>query len=101
MPVPLWLEEYMLYPFPEESLFKDLDHGWAAGSAGNDNLWFHNWVVRREMQPLWAYIFHIVERVVPWCLERVLTLADRGPCDRKILAVTRTFGPPRGSVGSG
>jgi hypothetical protein len=92
MPVPPWLKEHMLYPFPDESLFKDLDHGWAVGSAGNDNLRFHNWIVRREMKLRWAYIFHVVERLVPRCLERVLTLADRGPCYRKIFALTRIAG---------
>ena len=89
IPTPPWLEEHMLYPFPDDSLFKDLDHGWVVRSIGNDNLRFHNWIVRRTMQPRWERIFQIVERAVPRCLERVLRLADYGPCYRKIFSLTR------------
>jgi Methyltransferase domain len=92
MPVPKWLEEHMLYPFPDETLFEGLDHGWVVRSAGNDNLWFHDWIVRRTMHPRWEHMFQVVERVAPRCLERVLMLADREPCYRRIFALTRIAG---------
>ncbi len=93
-PAPPWLEEHMLYPFPNEGLFEGIDHSWAVRSIGNDNLRFHYWIERRMMRFRWQYLFDILEKLIPRLLERFLRLAAREPCYRRIFALTRKEEPP-------
>ena len=88
--VPPWLEEHVLYSFPDETLFRDLNDGWKVRTIGNDNLRFHDWVIRREMRFRWYCVFRIIEKLVPSLLKRLLRCANREPCYRKIFALTRT-----------
>lgn len=91
-PVPPWLEEHMEYPFPDERVFEGLDHGWTVRGIGNDNLYFHEWLLRRMMNGRWMRLFRLIEKLPLPLMERVLRLADHGPCYRRIFAVTREWG---------
>lgn len=95
-PVPPWLDEHMAFPFPDESVFKDLDAGWVARSIGNDNLRFHDWLIRRQLSARWSRLFGVIEGIFPGLLEQVLRLADRKPCYRRIFALTRRPSASRG-----
>ena len=44
---PVWLDEHMLAPFPEGTLFRDIP-GWSVTQFGNENIKFHAWMMRRE-----------------------------------------------------
>lgn len=98
-PAPPWLQEHMLHPFPEECAVAGLDDGWTVRGTGNDNLHFHEWLLRRMMDGRWILFFRLIEKLSPRLMECLLRLADRGPCYRKIFAVTRASGLPLGSVG--
>jgi hypothetical protein len=89
VPAPSWLDEHMAFPFPDGSLFSDLDPGWTVKSIGNDNLWFHAWLVRRQLSARWSRLFALAQRMALGPLEHVLRLADWGPCYRRIFALTR------------
>jgi Methyltransferase domain len=97
-PVPPWLDEHMTYPFPDDSMFKNVDGGWTVRSFGNDNLWFHGWLLRRQMSNRWSRLFDFVEHAFPALLERALKLADCGPCYRRIFALTRKMPPTEGDI---
>lgn len=90
--VPPWLEEHMLHPFPDECIFNDLDGGWTVQAIGNDNLHFHEWLVRRMMHGPWMILFGLIEKLPLRLIERALRLADRGQCYRRIFAVRRARG---------
>jgi hypothetical protein len=87
--VPEWLEEHMLAPFPEESLFRDLP-GWTLVSQfGNENLGFHEWMMRREFHGIFvraSTAFRVLARPL---LEYLLRKADRPPYYRQIFVLTR------------
>lgn len=91
-PVPPWLEEHMQYPFPDERIFEDLGGQWTVQSICNDNLYFHEWLLRRMMRFRWMVLFRLIERVPRRLIEFVLRLADHGQCYRRIFAVTRVPG---------
>lgn len=88
-PAPPWLEEHMLYPFPDERLFENLHQEWTVERLGNDNLHFHNWLLRRMMGSRWMSFFHLWETLAPRLMEHALRLADREPCYRRIFVLTR------------
>ena len=92
--VPLWLEEHMQYPFPDESIFQGLADEWTVQSIGNDNLYFRDWLIRRmiEGQRRWMLLFDFIERMPRPFMELALRLADCGQCYRRIFAVTRAAG---------
>jgi SAM-dependent methyltransferase len=96
-PVPPWLEEHMLHLFPDERVFEGLDPRWRVQAFGNDNLYFHEWLLRRMMNNLWMRFFRLVEKLPRRLLEHVLRLADHGACYRRIFAATRTSGSQCGS----
>jgi len=89
-PVPPWLEEHMLHPFPDERIFSDFTSGWTVQAIGNDNLHFHEWLLCRMMRGRWVRLFRLVEKLPRCLLERALRLADRGQCYRRIFAMRRT-----------
>lgn len=89
-PAPPWLEEHMLYSFPDEGLFQHLDQEWTVRRMGNDNLHFHNWLLRRMMGgSRWMLFFHVMDKFAPRLMEHALRLADCEPCYRRIIALTR------------
>src|SRR5208282_6352828 len=88
-PRPEWLEEHMLYPFPDTALFNDLGDAWLVKSFGNAHVWFQDWVIRREFSRFWGRVFAILMRRVPGPLEFLLKFADREPFYRLIFVVTR------------
>ncbi len=89
--VPPWLEEHMQYPFPDERIFEGLGDAWTVRSVGNDNLYFHEWLLRRMMegQRRWMHLFRLIEKGPRQVMDLVLRLADRGECYRRIFAVKR------------
>jgi hypothetical protein len=86
---PDWLEEHLLYPFPERALFNDLGGAWLVETLGNDHLGFHDWVNKRELSRYWRALFAILLSCVPGLLEFLLKFADREPFYRMIFVVTR------------
>jgi hypothetical protein len=90
---PVWLEEHMLYPFPDESLFSELPAGWARRVIPNETLEFHAWLMRTEMFRPWDYSFRLLLRIMPRLVERFLDRANSEPSYRKIFVLTREAQP--------
>jgi Methyltransferase domain len=86
---PIWLEEHMQHPFPDESLLAILPAGWKSKVFPNERLQFHYWMMRREMFRLWDYSFRVALRVMPGTVERCLQRANGEPSYRKIFLLTR------------
>lgn len=87
---PAWLQEHMQYqPFPTKDLFEELQHEWTVSSFDNENVVFHNWVMRQEMHRLGIYCFRILLALLPRPMEYLLRRADREPYYRKIVVVQR------------
>jgi SAM-dependent methyltransferase len=93
---PVWLEEHMLHPFPDEDLLLELPAGWKRERIPNESLRFHYWMMRTEMFWPWNYSFRLVLRIVPGLVERLLQHANREPSYRKIFVLTRESGEARG-----
>jgi hypothetical protein len=89
IPPPDWLEEHVLYPFPEPALFNDPGDAWLVESFGNDHLGFHDWVNKRELSGFWGRLFGILLRHVRGPFEFLLKFADREPFYRVIFVLTR------------
>jgi hypothetical protein len=89
--MPVWLQEHMRYqPFPTEGLFEELQDEWRVSSFDNENVEFHNWVMRREMHQVGIQCFNILLTELPRLTEYLLRYADRKPYYRKIVVVQRT-----------
>lgn len=87
---PAWLQEHMQYqPFPTKDLFEELQHEWTVSNFDNENVVFHNWVMRQEMHRLRIYCFRILLAMLPRLMEYALRRADREPYYRKIVVVQR------------
>jgi len=86
---PLWLEEHMLHPFPDENLLVKLPVGWKSDVIPNESLQFHYWMMKAEMSPLSNYSFRLALRTLPALVERLLQRADREPSYRKIFVLSR------------
>jgi SAM-dependent methyltransferase len=86
---PVWLEEHMLHPFPDEDIFAGLTAGWKRNIIPNESLKFHYWMMRKEMIRLWDYFFRLMLLIMPGVVERLLRRADREPSYRKIFVLTR------------
>jgi SAM-dependent methyltransferase len=85
---PEWLQEHLLYqPFPTIDLFDELQPAWLVRSFDNENVVFHDWVMRREMNRFGAYTFTLLLAGLPRLVERLLQRADRAPYYRKIVVV--------------
>lgn len=93
LPPPVWLEEHMLHPFPDEDLFVELPAEWKQKVIPNESLQFHYWVMRTEMFRLWDYSFRFLLRIVPGWIDRFLQRANREPSYRKIFVLTRESKP--------
>lgn len=89
LPPPIWLEEHMLYPFPDEDLLLDLPEAWKKDVIPNESLQFHSWMMRKEMCRLWDYSFRLLLRIVPRSMEKFLRRADREPSYRKLFVLKR------------
>jgi hypothetical protein len=88
---PEWLEEHFRYqPYPTPDLFHELRHEWEITSFDNENVSFHNWVMRQEMHPLGIQCFRILLKVVPALTEYLLRYTDREPFYRKIVVLQRS-----------
>ena len=90
---PVWLEEHMLHPFPDEHLLGELPASWKRKVAPNESLRFHYWMMKTEMSRAWTYSFRMMLRVMPRLTEKFLQGADREPSYRKIFVLTRVTRP--------
>lgn len=86
---PIWLEEHMLHPFPDDTLFGDIPPGWTSRVLPNESLRFHYWMMRTEMLRFWNYAFRVALRLAPRLVERALQLVNREPSYRKLFVLTR------------
>lgn len=86
---PVWLQEHMGYPFPDEKLLAELPGEWMKKVIPNEGLGFHSWAMRAEMSRLWSFYFRWMLRISPRFVERVLEFTDRDPSYRKIFVLTR------------
>jgi SAM-dependent methyltransferase len=90
---PVWLEEHMIHPFPDEELLEELPAGWERRVIPNESLPFHSWMMRTEMIRLWDYSFRLLLLVMPGVVERFLQRVNREPSYRKIFVLTRESQP--------
>ena len=89
---PVWLEEHMRHPFPEENLLQCLPPMWAKKVIPNDHLRFHHWMMKKEMFRVWNSLFRLALRTVPSFVEALLERTNRAPSYRKIFILTRHSG---------
>lgn len=88
---PAWLEEHFRYlPFPTEDLFDKRQPEWRISSFDNENVAFHNWVMKREMHRTVVYLFMGLLLTIPRVIEFFLRWADRKPFYRKIVVLQRS-----------
>jgi hypothetical protein len=87
---PDWLDEHLLYPFPEPVLFAGLGPGWSIEDFGNEKVSFHDWVDKRELSRYWLWLLRLALWCMPGLLEYFLKFADREPYYRRILIISRT-----------
>jgi Methyltransferase domain len=88
LPPPVWLEEHMLNPFPEEDLFTDLPTRWKKEVIPNESLRFHSWMMRTEMSRLGDLSLRLILKIMPALIERLLQRANGEPSYRKIFVLT-------------
>ncbi|MCU1301035.1 MAG: hypothetical protein JWQ87_1319 [Candidatus Sulfotelmatobacter sp.] len=88
---PEWLDEHLRYqPFPTAALFDELPPEWTVSSFDNENVGFHNWVMKQEMYRLGRRIFRVLLTFLPQQMESLLRRVDREPYYRKIVVAQRT-----------
>jgi hypothetical protein len=90
---PIWLEEHMRYPFPDEELFREIPEGWQAKVIPNETIEFHYWMMVREMRRPFAWLFRLAVIAAPRLVESLLRRADREPSYRKIFVLTHQRQP--------
>jgi len=90
---PVWLEEHMQNPFPEEDLLAELPAPWTRKIIPNESLAFHYWMMRKETSRFWNYSFRLALWIAPGFVDRYLRRADREPSYRKIFVLTRETEP--------
>ena len=86
---PVWLQEHMLHPFPDQTLFQSLPAGWTARSKSSEKLSFHYWLMRKEMHRRWRCAFRLALLVFPGIVRRLLRTLDDEPSYRMIFVVNR------------
>lgn len=91
MRVPEWLEEHMLYPFPDEKLFQNLSTAWKVRVMPNESLHFHSWIMRKEMSRIWNHGFRMLLRLMPALVKHAMRRFDAEPSYRKIFVLTRSL----------
>lgn len=89
LPPPVWLEEHMLSPFPDEGLFRDVPAGWEKKVINNESLRFHFWMMRAEMHRLVNFSFRKTLRFAPGLVRWLLGFANGNPYYRQIFIFTR------------
>lgn len=89
MTPPVWLEEHMLFPFPDTDLFSELPAGWKMRSIANESLNFHYRMMQLEKYRPWNYLFRLGLRVFSRAVEKLLQWADREPSYRRIFVLSR------------
>ncbi len=89
MDPPEWLKEHMQYPFPDRDLFQSLPEGWGIRCKPNESLSFHSWLMHKEMNRLWNYLFRVTLLVMPAVVRHVLRGFDNEPSYRMIYTLTR------------
>jgi len=87
--VPVWLDEHMMAPFPEPSLFSH-HPGWTLVQSGNESIAFHAWMTRQEMNRPFVQVTSALRKFAPRILEPLLKLADKPPYYRQIFALSRS-----------
>jgi hypothetical protein len=90
VPPPSWLEEHLLYQFPERDLLGALPEGWELTSKGNESLRFHRWLTRREISRLWDYVFRAGLLTMPGIIRKGLQVFDGEPSYRIIFTAVRS-----------
>jgi hypothetical protein len=93
LPIPDWLEEHMLFPFPTENLFLNLPPGWSKRILPNESLNFHYWMMTKEMWGPFNRLFRLGLKLMPGVIERLLRREDVEPSYRKIVVLTRSEQP--------
>jgi len=86
---PVWLAEHMQYPFPEPDLFHSLGDDWQALDLPNENLDFHSWMMRKEMNSFWNLAFQGLLKCAPALVRNFLRRQDTEPCYRRLFIVSR------------
>ena len=89
LPPPVWLQEHMLSPFPDEHLFHTVPPGWDKKVINNESLRFHSWMMRTEMHTLWNKVFRRTLRHAPGLVRWSLQYANGEPYYRQIFVFTR------------
>lgn len=92
LPVPDWLEEHVLYPYPDQEVFSYGLKGWRIERLPNEHVRFHYWMARAEMYGFWNRVFNKMLRVAPGIVELALRIADGEPAYRQIFVLTREIG---------
>src|SRR4029077_4449592 len=87
MPVPIWLEEHMLHPFPDGNLFSELPEGWKIKSIPNESLNFHFRMMQLEKYRVWDYLFRLGLLGMRRVIEKLLRRVDREPSYRRIFVL--------------
>jgi hypothetical protein len=86
---PPWLNEHMLSPFPDETVFGDVPSGWKRQVIPNESLRFHSWMMRAEMNRWWGHSFQLALLASPRLVQWLLRHADAEPNYRQIFVFTR------------
>jgi hypothetical protein len=86
---PVWLEEHMLYPFPEPNLFQSLPNGWKIESKANESIRFHRWLMLKEMNRFWLRVLRASLFVMPGTIRKLLRSCDGEPSYRTIFTALR------------
>jgi hypothetical protein len=89
MPVPIWLDEHMLHPFPDAELFSEVPGGWKIKSVPNESLDFHYRMMQLEKYRFWDYLFRLGLLVIPRVIEKLLRRVDQEPSYRRIFVLSR------------
>ncbi len=86
---PVWLDEHMLAPFPEDTLFRDIP-GWSVTQFGTRT---SNSMpgMRRESRWLFRRVSTALRLFAPWLLGYLLRRADRPPYYRQVFVLTRNI----------
>ncbi len=89
-PPPIWLEEHLLYQFPERDLLEALPEGWKLTSKANESLRFHRWLMRKEISRPWTYVFRAGLVIMPRIIRKGLQIFDEEPSYRIIFTAVRS-----------
>jgi O-antigen biosynthesis protein len=89
MTPPAWLEEHMLFPFPDTDLFSELPAGWKMKSIANESLNFHYRMMQLEKYRPWNYLFRIGLKAFSRAIEKLLQRTDQEPSYRRIFVLSR------------